>query len=99
MFDEPQTRETLKMVAQAQASLPEAEADAFAFHMTDWLTDLDLLIKLYKNLGVSSADEAMDVLAGFLLHAPNHLAAASKLLTGVPVTDVFNVGATGDSAT
>ena len=29
----------------------------------------------------------------FLVHAPNHIAAAAKLLTGFPVADVFCVGA------
>jgi hypothetical protein len=33
---------------------------------------------------------------GFLAHVPNHLAAASKLLTGIPVTDIFGVGATSE---
>jgi hypothetical protein len=35
----------------------------------------------------------MELLIQFLVHAPNHLAAASKMLTDIPVTDVFGVGA------
>lgn len=29
----------------------------------------------------------------FLIHVPNHLAAASKLMLDIPVTDVLGVGA------
>ena len=29
----------------------------------------------------------------FLVHVPAHVAAAGKLITGLPVEDVFNVGA------
>ena len=35
----------------------------------------------------------VDLLYSFLIHVPPHLAAASKLLLGDPVTDVFGVGA------
>ena len=34
---------------------------------------------------------------GFLIHVPSHVAAASKLVTGIPVTDIFKVGATVES--
>jgi hypothetical protein len=37
------------------------------------------------------------LLIDFLVHVPNHLAAASKLLTGIPVTDIFSVGSTTET--
>ena len=41
--------------------------------------------------------EINKLLIRFLAHVPNHIAAASKLLTGFPVTDVFGVGSTTDA--
>jgi hypothetical protein len=41
-----------------------------------------------------SADEINSLLIKFLIHVPNHVAAACKLLTGIPVSDIFKVGAT-----
>lgn len=32
---------------------------------------------------------------GFLIHVPNHVAAASMLMNEIPVEDVFGVNATG----
>jgi hypothetical protein len=40
--------------------------------------------------------EVSEMLMGFLVHVPNHLAAASKLYTGMPVTDIFGVNATSE---
>jgi hypothetical protein len=42
--------------------------------------------------------EVDELLRCFLLHVPNHVAAAGKLFTGVPVTDVFGVGAVSEDA-
>ena len=40
--------------------------------------------------------EVGQLLTDFLVHVPNHVAAASKLYTGVPVTDIFHVRATSE---
>ena len=47
-----------------------------------------------KTPKASLAEEVRNLLIHFLVHVANHLAAASKLLTGTPVTDVFGVAAT-----
>jgi len=44
-----------------------------------------------------SDPEVQQLLVQFLVHVPNHLAAASKLATGIPVSDVFGVGATTET--
>ncbi len=72
-------------------------ADDIAFHMTDWLSDLSLWEQFCKNPKSLSSDEVSDLLMGFLVHVPAHVAAASKLFSGQPVTDVFNVGAVSES--
>lgn len=66
-----------------------------AFHMTDWLDDLSRLQAFYESPDGCEPAQVIDLLMAFLVHAPSHLAAASKLFTDDPVTDVFGVGATG----
>ena len=67
-----------------------------AFHMTDWLSDLEDLYAYYRAPDSLAPGQVSQLLTNFLVHVPNHLAAASKLMTGVPVTDIFDVGATAD---
>jgi hypothetical protein len=64
-----------------------------AFHMTDWLSELRALVGIYEDPTRSTDDEISSALMDFLIHAPAHIAAASKLYTGAPVTDVFEIGA------
>ena len=65
-----------------------------AFHMTDWHSDLEKFYAYCQAPETLDADQTTELLTSFLVHVPNHLAAASKLLTGIPVTDIFEVGAT-----
>jgi len=65
-----------------------------AFHMTDWLDDLSTLQAFYASPETYTSSQIVDLLTRFLLHVPNHVAAAGKLLTGEPVADIFDVGAT-----
>jgi hypothetical protein len=95
-IDPERVRARIREVAHREAELPEAVADDVAFHMTDWLTDLDAYYRFCTNPGALSDPEASRLLIAFLVHVPNHLAAASKLYTDVPVTDVFGVGATSE---
>jgi len=64
-----------------------------AFHMTDWLGDLEEWTAFCSRSDRLDSDAIADLLTGFLVHVPNHVAAASKLMTGIPVSDIFNVGA------
>jgi hypothetical protein len=72
---------------------PEVIADA-VFHMTDWLSDLKEWHSFCENPESLSVDELQDLLMNFLVHVPAHVAAAGKLVTGLPVEDIFGVGAT-----
>lgn len=76
----------------ADGYLSEAAADEAAFHMTDWVADLADLNRLFakKTWDPVTANE---VLNDFVVHAPNHLAAAYRILLGRPLTDVFELGA------
>jgi hypothetical protein len=61
--------------------------------MTDWLDELSKLYAFFQAPDRLKPQEVEDLLLAFLIHAPNHVAAASKLMTGTPITDVFDVGA------
>ena len=86
-------RDRIREAILREAELPEQVAEDVAFHMTDWLDDLAHFQKFYSEPDQWQDEQIMKMLIAFLLHVPNHLAAASKLLTEVPVTDVFGVGA------
>jgi hypothetical protein len=75
---------------------PEVIHD-IAFHMTDWLQDLEEYHQFCTHPDKLTADQINSLLIKFLIHVPNHVAAASKLLTGIPVSDIFEVGATKES--
>jgi hypothetical protein len=93
-FDPEIIRARIRDVARREMELPEAVANDVAFHMTDCLADLDAYHRFCADPSAISDAEVGRLLTQFLVHVPNHLAAASKLYTDVPVTDVFGVGAT-----
>jgi len=96
MFDETEIAERIGVVAAEEMGLPQAVAKDVAFHMTDWLDDLEALVAFFRDPGALPSSRAAEVLTAFLVHAPNHIAAAAKLYTGFPVCDVFQVGALHD---
>ena len=78
--------------ALAANELEPHVVEDIAFHMTDWKEDLDRLVSLYNNIESSSDDTIQEVIIRFLVHAPNHVAAAKKLIGLGPIEDIFNVG-------
>jgi hypothetical protein len=97
MIDAAEIRERIRSVVASEAELPEAVANDVAFHMTDWLDDLEAY-RSFCAAPHSLSDEALyKLLIQFLVHVPNHVAAASKLFMDIPVTDIFEVGATTES--
>jgi hypothetical protein len=95
-IDPEVVRARIRKVACRDMELPEPVAEDIAFHMTDWLTDLDIYSRFCADPSKMSDAEVSEMLTNFLVHVPNHIAAASKLCTGVPVTDIFSVGATSE---
>ena len=84
----------IREVALREAELPDSVAHDVAFHMTDWLEDLEAFSRFCANPSSLSDAEVSELLTDFLVHVPNHVAAAGKLYTGMPVTDVFQIGVT-----
>ena len=64
-----------------------------AFHMTDWLRDLESFHQFCSSPSAYTPEQIQCVLYDFLCHVPNHVAAAAKLLADHPVSDIFEVGA------
>lgn len=73
--------------------LSAAEAEEAAFHMTDWLADLRELVEWYEEPDARSDAEVQKLLLQFLVHAPAHVAAAARTVSGDPLRDVFEIGA------
>lgn len=95
-IDAAVVQERIYHLALRDSGLPESVAQDVAFHMTDWLSDLESYVAFCENAHAHSDVTARRLLLQFLVHVPNHLAAASKLFAGIPVTDIFEVGATSE---
>ena len=92
-YDENKIKEAIGVALKDFDMQPTEISDA-AFHMTDWLNDLKDWNSFCEKPESLTNEEVQDLLMGFLTHVPNHVAAAGKLVTGIPVTDIFDVGAT-----
>lgn len=77
--------------AFSQDSTLSSEATReLAFHMTDWLTELEAYVRFCQDPARSKPKHVIDLLHGFLAHVPNHVHAAALLL-GYDVSDIFDV--------
>ena len=78
----------------AQMLEPEFGEDSneIAFHLSDWVGDAAFLTLLSMRPESLTDAEKKAGLRQFLIHAPNHLAAAAKL-SGNAIQDIFNVNA------
>lgn len=74
------------------SEFPPRTASEIAFHMTDWNSDAAFIAALILYPERFTSAEIRSGILNFLIHAPNHLAAAAKL-HGYPVDDIFEVGA------
>ena len=92
-YDQEAITEKIKIALDELNKFNSDLAHDIAFHMTDWLEDMSELNKFYIYPESYNSKQVTDLLMKFLLHAPNHLAAAHKLFTKEPISDVFGVGA------
>jgi hypothetical protein len=58
----------------------ERRRQDFAFHMTDWASEIEQMMALQKNLDEADPEEAATFIIGFLYHVVPHLNAAGRLL-------------------
>jgi hypothetical protein len=73
----------------------EEVADKIAFHLVDWNGDAAFLVALYLWPEKFTDEDISKGIYRLIPHVPDHLAAAAKLF-GLPVTDVFEMGAIDD---
>ena len=92
-FERAAIRDRIQRALDSSPNFTTAQAREIGFHMLDWSEDLSELVDLFFDPEGHTDSEVLDALMGFLIHAPNHIAAAAKLMTGVPVADIFEVGA------
>lgn len=97
-YPQPEIRQCITRAVLAESALSAQTADDVAFHMTDWVGDLEALVEFFEQPEAFSTEQISKRLHNFLVHAPNHLAAAAKLYADCPVADIFDVGAVVDSA-
>lgn len=87
-----------KMIQQkiqsAFEEIDETKNSAFdiAFHMTDWISDVNELVEVYSNIEKLKNDEITHFIYKFLAHVPNHINAAKKLSGMGKTEDIFNAG-------
>lgn len=93
MFDATKMRAQIERAAVEAMELSSEEARDVAFHMTDWLDDLRRYMEFCENPDGHDPEAISEMLLAFLIHVPNHVAAAAKIYADFPVSDIFNVGA------
>lgn len=91
-----------KMKTKLLETLTEFDFDPkkiseITFHLTDWIDEMERWEQFCSDPDSLNAEELRSLLVEFLYIVPSHLAAASKLLTDLPVADIFNIGATSES--
>jgi len=74
------------------SEIPGDKRQEIAFHMTDWLHDLEGWHSFCSDPDSFDAAQLRQLITNFLVHVPNHVAAAKKLYLGDRTRDVFKVG-------
>lgn len=64
------------------------QAFDIAFHLSDWNEDGAALLAIQLWPEEFTQDEILEVIRDFLIHAPNHIAAAARA-EGLSVNDIF----------
>lgn len=69
--------------------IDETIASDISFHLSDWYDDARFMVALQLFPERFTQDEISTGVMAFLIHVPNHVAAAAKL-HGLPVEDIFD---------
>ena len=80
------------------SSQDDRTARDIAFNLTDWASDAAFIVAIQLFPERFTAAEIADGIERFLIHAPNHVAAAA-VLSGHPAEDIFGVTSTNSNAT
>jgi hypothetical protein len=74
-----------------QVEVGAEKAHEIAFHLSDWSDDAAFILALHLFPERFTPEEVSQGVLEFLIHVPNHVAAAAHLY-GLPIGDVFGVG-------
>jgi hypothetical protein len=88
----PTAQKVIAHALAAEGEQPDKVAHDIAFHLTDWNTDVGFIVAVLLYPERFTAEEIQSGVEKFIVHAPNHIAAAAKL-SGYPVADIFEIGA------
>ncbi len=81
--------ETMTAIENALAGQYEKEkAGEIAFHLSDWNSDAAFIAALHLFPERFTKEEIEEGVLDFIIHAPNHISEAAKLL-GHPVENIF----------
>lgn len=83
-------RDRLTRVVESEGHSKKVAGDV-AFHMTDWLHDLHDLLDVLDPHSRPTDAEVTKVLRDFLVHVPEHVAAAAKLYLSRGICDTFGL--------
>ncbi len=61
-----------------------------AFHLSDWSSDAAFLVALHLFPDAFTEEEIREGMMMFIIHAPNHVAAAAAL-AGDPIRNIFEI--------
>jgi hypothetical protein len=86
-------KETRLVIAEAlEKEFPEKTAKDIAFHLADWNSEAAFIVAMHLFPERFTKEQIRSGVGKFIVHAPNHVAAAAKL-ADQPVEDIFEVGA------
>ncbi len=88
----PGAAEAVTTALLRESDFTEEQARDIGFHLADWPQEAAFIVALHLCPERFTPEEVEDGVLGFLVHVPNHVAAAAALF-GSPVEDIFEVGA------
>ena len=94
-YDKNELKASLKLALE-DMDLGTYRVKEAVYHLTDWLADLDQWQSYCSDPSKLDIAEIQSLLMKFLTHVPPHIVTASKLVTGLPVADIFEEGATSE---
>jgi hypothetical protein len=89
--------DAIAIIARALSPTPgDRRAHDIAFHLSDWASDAAFIVAVQLFPERFTSVEIARGVNRFLIHVPNHVAAAAALSCH-PVEDIFEVGALGET--
>lgn len=92
MEDRTADRALQNLLAQGlgrETGLAPERCDEIAFHLVDWKDDLARLASVLEAPEAHSAEQRLQVIMAFLIHATPHCMAAHELLMDFPARNIF----------